>query len=99
MAFYTIKEAIREGRRLKLSLADGEYRVEPHVLGRDRRGRTLLRAFQLGSPGRRATAATWKLFDLDSIQHAVELDERFARPREGYKANDPAMRGGILERY
>jgi hypothetical protein len=98
MSFYTIKEAIREGRRLKLSLPDGEYRVEPHVLGRDRRGRTLLRAFQLGSPRRRATAAAWKLFDLDSIRNAVELDERFAGPRQGYRANDPAMKGGILER-
>ena len=97
MAFYTIKEAIREGRRLKLSLPDGEYKVEPHVLGRDRRGRTLLRAFQVGSPGRPATSAAWKLIDLDSIRHAVELEERFARPRQGYKANDPAMKGGILE--
>ena len=99
MAFYTIKEAIREGRRLRLSLAEGEYKVEPHVLGRDRRGRTLLRAFQLGSPGQRATPPTWKLFDLDNIHQAVELDERFARPRQGYRANDPAMKGGILERF
>jgi predicted DNA-binding transcriptional regulator YafY len=96
MPFYTIKEAIRDGRRLKLSLADGEYQVEPHVLGRDRRGRTLLRAFQVRGP---APATTWKLFDLDNIQHAVELDERFEHPRQGYKANDPAMRGGILESF
>ena len=50
MSFYTIKEAIRAGLRLKLSLPDGEHIVEPHVLGRDRRGKTLLRAY----PGERA---------------------------------------------
>ena len=46
MPFYTIKEAIRSGRRLKLSLAEGD---------------------------------------------------RFDNPRPGYKPNDPAMKGGIIE--
>ena len=35
----------RTGHRVRLSLAEGEYLVEPHVLGRNRAGRTLLRAF------------------------------------------------------
>ena len=52
MAFYTIKEAIRSGRCLKLSLAEGEYIVEPHVLGRNRGGKTLLKTFQLRGPDR-----------------------------------------------
>jgi len=99
MPFYTIKEAIRSGRRLKLSLADGEYLVEPHVLGRSRGGRTLLRAFQLRGPGRRSgNDASWKLFDLDSIQNALEADQGFANPRPGYRPNDPTMNGGIIER-
>ena len=97
MSFYTIKEAIRSGHRLKLSLADGEYIVEPHVLGRNRRGRTLLRAFQLRGPGR-PHKSPWKLFDLDRIEHAVEAGDRFQNPRSGYKPNDPTMSGGIIER-
>jgi hypothetical protein len=98
MAFYTIKEAIRSGHRLKLSLAEGEYLVEPHLLGRNRSGKTLLRAFQLCGPDRPKEATPWKVFDLDSIQHAVEAGERFRNPRPGYKPNDPTMTGGIIER-
>lgn len=97
MSFYTIKEAIRSGQRLKLSLADGEYIVEPHVLGRNRRGKTLLRAFQLHGP-RRPHKTPWKLFDLDRIEHAVEAGDRFQNPRSGYNPNDPTMSGGIIER-
>lgn len=97
MAFYTIKEAIRTGHRLKLLLADGEYIVEPHVLGRNRRGKTLLRAFQLRGPGR-PDKIPWKLFDLDSIEHAVEAGDRFHNPRSGYKPDDPTMSGGVIER-
>ena len=97
MSFYTIKEAIRRGHRLKLSLAEGDYVVEPHVLGRTRSGKTLLRAYQLRGPDRPNKTKPWKLFDLDRIQHAVEAGERFANPRAGYKPDDPTMKGGIIE--
>ena len=97
MTFYTIKEAIRCGYRLKLHLAEAEYLVEPHVLGRDRRGKTLLRAYQLDGPGGPGNARPWKVFDVDRIQRAVELGERFDNPRPGYEPNDPSMKGGIIE--
>jgi hypothetical protein len=98
MPFYTIKEAIRSGHRLRLWLAEGEYVVEPHVLGRNRGGKTLLRAFELHGPDRPNGATPWKLFDLDRIQRAVEAGERFRNPRPGYRPNDPTMKGGIIER-
>jgi hypothetical protein len=96
MSFYTIKEAIRAGLRLKLSLPDGEHIVEPHVLGRDRRGKTLLRAYQVSGPA--DDGAPWKVFDLDRIEHAVENGGRFDHPRPGYRPNDRSMTGGIIER-
>jgi hypothetical protein len=99
MAFYTIKEAIRSGQRLRLRLRDGEYLVEPHLLGRTRRGKTLLRAFQLRGPDRASSALSWKTFDLDAIEHAVEAGDRFQNPRPGYKPDDPSMNGGIIERF
>ena len=98
MTFYTIKEAIRGGRRLKLSLADGEYVVEPHVLGRNRSGETLLRAYQLRGPGSRGKTTRWRIFRLDCVCHAVETGDRFTNPRAGYQPNDSTMRGGIIER-
>jgi hypothetical protein len=97
MQFYTIKEAIRCCRRLKLYLAEGEYLVEPHALGRDRSGRTLLRAYQLRAPDGASKAMPWKVFDLDEILRAVETDQRFDNPRPGYKPNDPSMKGSIIE--
>ena len=96
MTFYTIKEAIRAGYRLKLSLPDGERIVEPHVLGRDRRGKTLLRAYQVSGPA--DDGALWKVFDVDCIEHAVEKGGRFDHPRPGYRPNDRSITGDIIER-
>jgi len=95
--FYTIKQAIREQSRLRLSLAEGEYLVEPHVMGRTRAGKTVLRAYQLRGPRSVAKPASWRLFDLATIERAVEAGDRFERPRPGYKPNDPTMKGGIIE--
>jgi hypothetical protein len=97
MHFYTIKEAIREGSRLKLSLEDGEHIVEPHVLGRDGHGATLLRAYEVKGPNRRRSGPPWKTIRLDHIRHAVESGGRFEHPRAGYKVDGRTMRGGIIE--
>ncbi len=97
MSFYTIKEAIRTGYCLKLSLEGGEYIVEPHVLGRNRSGDTLLRAYQVRAPRRGSKAKRWRLFRLDRIGHAVETGKRFKDSRPGYKPYDPTMTGGIIE--
>jgi hypothetical protein len=93
----THSEAIRCGHRLRLALVEGEYLAEPHVLGRNCRGKTLLRAYQLSGPAGTRRAISWRLFDLDRIQHAVESGERFDNPRPGYKPNDTSMKGGIIE--
>jgi hypothetical protein len=98
MSFYTIKEAIRTGYCLKLSLEGGECIVEPHVLGRNRRGDTLLRAYQVRGPGSRRKGTRWRLIRLDRIGHAVETGKRFKNARPGYKPYDPTMTGGIIER-
>ncbi|SKA31021.1 hypothetical protein SAMN02745126_05072 [Enhydrobacter aerosaccus] len=95
MHFYTVKEAIRTGHRLRLRTEEGDYTVEPHVLGRNGRGRTLLRAFQLSGP-ERSSRTPWKLFDLDRIEQAVEVEQRFDTPRPGYRPADPAMKAGII---
>jgi hypothetical protein len=98
MPFYTIKEAIRGGLRLRLSLPDGEHIVEPHLLGRNRSGNTLLRAYQIRGPHPAGDATRWKLIRLDRINRAVEAGGRFKAPRPNYKPNDTTMKGGIIER-
>jgi hypothetical protein len=95
MPLETIREAIRTGHRVRLSLVEGEYLVEPHVLGRTKKGKTLLRAFKLRGPG---STAPWKVFDLERIHSVRKMPARFRTPRAGYNPDDPAMSGGIIER-
>lgn len=99
MTFYTIKEAVRHGDRLKIRLADGEHIVEPHVLGRDKRGRTLLRAYQLRRPRGATSNGTWKVIDVGTVLHAVEAGERFSNARPGHNPDHPLMSGGVIESY
>ena len=96
MHFYTIKEAIRGGTRVRIRLRGGERVVEPHLLGRNRRGDTLVRAYQVAGRGH---AAGWRLLRLEEIEQAVETGERFRSPRAGYKPRDPVMAGGIIESF
>ncbi len=98
MSFYTIKEAIRGGLCLRLSLSDGDHIVEPHLLGRNLSGDTLLRAYQVRGPQSEGNKARWKLIPLDHISHAVETGDRFEDCRPGYRPNDRTMTGGIIER-
>lgn len=99
MTFYTIKEAVRRGDRLKLQLADGEHVVEPHLLGRDKRGRTLLRAYRLIGPRGAPIDGAWKVFDVRNVLRAVETGESFNSARPGHDPDDPVMNGGIIESY
>ena len=98
MSFYTIKEAIRDGACLRLELADGEHIVEPHLLGRNARGDTLLRAYQVRGPQGVSSSSHWTLIRLDRISRAAETGSRFTNCRPGYKPNDRTMSGGIIER-
>jgi hypothetical protein len=99
MTFYTIKEAVRRGDRLKLHLADGEHVVEPHVLGRDRRGRTLLRAYHLRGPQKGTSGGAWRVIDVGTVLRAVEAGERFSSARPGHNPDHPLMSGGVIESY
>jgi len=99
MTFYTIKEAVRRGDRLKLHLPDGEHIVEPHVLGRDRRGRTLLRAYHVRGPRGATTSGAWKVIDVGTVLRAVEIGQRFSTPRPGHNPDHPRMSGGVIESY
>jgi hypothetical protein len=99
MTFYTIKEAVRRGDRLKLRLADGEHIVEPHVLGRDKRGRTLLRAYQLRGPRGATSNDSWKVIDVGTVLRATEAGQRFSSARPGHNPDHPLMSGGVIESY
>ena len=96
MHFYTIKEAIRRGIKVRIRLPEGEGVVEPHLLGRNGRGETLVRAWQVAGPRK---IKGWRLLRLAEIEQAVETADRFSTPRPGYNPRDPAMAGGIIEHF
>jgi len=96
MHFYTIKEAIRGGIKVRIRVPEGEGVAELHLLGRNRRGETLVRAYLVEGPRK---LRGWRLLRLAEIEQAVETGETFTMPRPGYKQRDPAMAGGIIESF
>ena len=72
MPFYTIKEEIRGGTKVRIRLRGGERVVEPHLLGRNRRGDTLVRAYQVGGLGH---AEGWQLLRLEEVEQAQLMTE------------------------
>lgn len=66
--------------------------VEPHAIGVNKAGETIIRAFQVrnfcGGDG-------WRLFKLDKIEDdlvlQVELEGSALTPREGYRMHDSQM--------
>jgi hypothetical protein len=96
MPFYTIKEAIRSGRRLKLSLAEGEYLVEPHVLGRNRGAR------RFAGPSASRSGSSGQSDTLDSVRSGQHSPcSRSRRSLSQSSARIQAERsddeGGIIE--
>ena len=73
---------------------NGEQRVvEPHIIGRTKNNRTMVRGYQVGgksSSGRPLPA--WALFDVENIQNFTFTDRKFSsRLFEGYTSKDPVI--------
>lgn len=86
-----IPEAIAAKRLLRFDY-DGHVRVaEPHTYGIDTRSQRVLVAYQVGGGSRSGESVGWKTFREDEMRGIVALDDRFARPRDGYRRNDPAF--------
>ena len=71
--------------------------VEPHAYGVDKKGRYLLRAFQIAGGSESGEYVGWKLFCADEISNLEVLDATFSGPRPEYKKRDPAIRAIIAE--
>lgn len=73
--------------------------IQPMVLGRNKDGGELLRAFHLSGDSQslgKNTKKVWRLFKPDRIIE-IKFSGRFFRTAEkNYKANDSAMKGGII---
>lgn len=91
MRIETACEALRAGRRLRLSY-DGHSRVvEVHTVGSTRDGHAIMRAWQVRGGSAGGERVGWKLMRLDEAASARLTDERSRAPRPDYNPRDPAM--------
>lgn len=92
-----IANAIKDRERLSFNYPPGARTIEPHALGWSSDGHVLLRAFQTEGASSSGEHENWKLFRLDRAGATTANGENFPGPRAGYKRNDKAMKGGIIE--
>tara|TARA_R110002074_G_C12501002_1_gene662571 strand:- start:1353 stop:1646 length:294 start_codon:yes stop_codon:yes gene_type:complete len=88
-------KAIKERKRIRLFYAPGERLIEPHAYGRSSDGNLLVRAFQIEGASDSHEHHDWKLFRVDRMGQS-NPDGGFTEPRNGYKREDKAMKGGII---
>lgn len=93
----TIADAIRHLHRMTVDYAPGLRTIEPHAIGYSKDGNVVLRAYQIDGASASGEHEHWKLFRLDRMRSAVHLADTFTGPRPGYKRDDSAMKGGIIQ--
>lgn len=82
----TIIQAINEQKCLQINY-DGENRlIEPHTYGSNAKGNLVLSAFQIEGFSESGERFGWKLFNLDKINSAHLIEQKFDI-REGYNPN------------
>ncbi|WP_417414931.1 WYL domain-containing protein [Hoeflea sp.] len=91
-----LKNAIESREMVRLHYDPGERIVEPHALGYGKDGQLLLRAFQVSGASHSGDTSNWKLFRLDRMASASGSGQSFSGPRDDYRQNDSAMKGGII---
>jgi predicted DNA-binding transcriptional regulator YafY len=90
MPLKQVEDAVKDRKVLAFDY-DGKPRlVEPHAVGTNKKGDSVLRGFQV--TGDSATNSTaWKLFTLEKIENLSVVALTSQAPRPGYKAGDKAM--------
>lgn len=82
-----------QGRNLLSFIYDGYPRtVEPHTYGRDIRGHSALRAYQVAGGSESGQYIGWKLFHCNDMHGVTVQPQTFSGPREGYKRGDKAFK-------
>lgn len=86
-----IKEAIKNKQTLMICYKGLPRIIEAHVFGANSAGHEFVRGYQIG--GASCTDEVgWKLLDIRKIQAVTIIpDQHFAKPRQGYVRNDPAI--------
>jgi predicted DNA-binding transcriptional regulator YafY len=97
--FNTIRNAIDKKLVLKILARtagekDGAFQrvVEPHLLGVNKAGNTILVAYQVSGGSVSGEAPQWRQYDLNNIDSCEAYGTKFKEPRPGYNAGDKRMK-------
>lgn len=87
----TIIQAIQNKQILEIRYHGFTRTVEPHAYGLSRKGREVLRCYQISGGSVSGLRVDWKLLALDEMRSIATTGHVFSTPRLGYKRNDIDM--------
>jgi hypothetical protein len=83
--------AIAKHQVIRLAYSGYDRLIEPYLLGVTRKGKEMLRAYQIDGGSVSGETEGWKLFDISEAGGHVTTGQTF-RPRPEYNPSDRAMR-------
>jgi len=87
MSTDTICDAIRDRTVLSIVYKDERRTIEPHIIGYDKNGTLVLKAYQTSGTG----TEKWRSFHVAKIRGLSITEARFPGPRPGYTRDDPMI--------
>jgi predicted DNA-binding transcriptional regulator YafY len=66
--------------------------IEPHLVGVNKTGNTILVAYQVSGGSVSGEAPQWRQYDLNHIDSCESQGTKFKEPRPGYNAGDKRMK-------
>ncbi|MGQ4876126.1 MAG: hypothetical protein ACP6IY_18830 [Promethearchaeia archaeon] len=91
MAKNKICIAIQSRKLLSFSYDGGIREVEPYCYGITKKGKEMLRAYQVDGYSKSGNRQGWKLFDVSKIFRLEIIDKTFINIRPEYNPNDSVM--------
>jgi hypothetical protein len=86
---FSLVTAIQQKKVITFYYDNVHRTVEPHTYGQDKNGKDKLVAWQVS--GKAGAPEAWREYSCDQISVLLSGQKTFAKPRDGYRRNDPQM--------
>lgn len=90
-------QAMKQGKRIKLSYHGEERLVEVHALGTSTKGKPCTRVFQVVGGSVFSATSGWKMLSVADIDDPQLVDDASLAPRPGFNPGDRGMSSIIME--
>ena len=87
----SICNAISNKKVIEFYFKNGPRVVEPFCYGLSKKGKEILRGFQVGGYSESKNPVGWRLFDVDYMENLIITKENFSSDRRDYNPNDSMM--------